>query len=52
MTAIGETFETGGIKQKGKMTLEHGQQCGDCRREEGIRGLTGDRNNTIKMVTV
>ena len=26
-----------GIEQKGKRT--HGQQCGDCGREEGIKGL-------------
>ena len=36
------------IKQKGKRTHGHGQQCGDCRGEEYIRGLCGNGTNTIK----
>ena len=38
-----------GIEQKGKRTHGHGQQCGDCREEEGIRGLNGNGKNTIKI---
>ena len=38
----------GGIKQKGERTHGHGQQCGDCRGEEYIRGLCGNGTNTIK----
>ena len=30
------------IEQKGKRTHGHGQQCGDCWGEEGIRGLNGN----------
>ena len=30
-----------GIEQKGKRNHGHGQQCGDCWREEGIRELNG-----------
>ena len=37
----------GGTEQKGKRTHGHGQQCGDCRREESIRGLNGNGKNTI-----
>ena len=40
-----------GIKQKGKRTHGHGQQCEDCWSEEGdIRGLHGNRmgKNTTK----
>ena len=36
-------FGGGGIEQKGKRT--HGQQCGDCWGEEGIRGLNGNGKN-------
>ena len=32
----------GEIKQKGQRTHGHGQQCGDCWGEEGIRGLNGN----------
>ena len=39
----------GGIKQKGKRTRGHGQQCGDCQGEEGIKGLKGNGKNTIKI---
>ena len=39
----------GGIKQKGKRTGGHGQQCGDCQGEEGIKGLKGNGKNTIKI---
>ena len=31
--------ERGGIEQKGKRTHGHGQYCGDCWGEGGIRGL-------------
>ena len=39
----------GGIEQKGKRTHGHGQQCGDCWGEEGIRGLKGNGKNTLKI---
>ena len=32
----------GGTEQKGKRTHGHGQQCGDCRGEGGVRGLKGN----------
>ena len=32
----------GEIEQKGKRTHGHGQQCGDCCGEAGIRGLNGN----------
>ena len=33
----------GGFEQKKiKRTYGHGQQCGDCRGEEDIRGLNGN----------
>ena len=32
----------GGIKQKGKRTHGHGQQCDDCQGKGGIRGLNGN----------
>ena len=38
-----------GIEQKGKRTHGHGQQCGDCWAEGGIRGLNGNRKNTTKI---
>ena len=38
----------GGIEQKAKRTHGHGQQCGDCWEEGGIRGLN-DNGNTIKI---
>ena len=31
----------GEIEQKGKRTHRHGQHCGDCWGDEGIRGLNG-----------
>ena len=36
-----------GMEQKGKWT--HGQQCHDCRGEEGIRGLYANGKNTMKI---
>ena len=38
-----------GIEQKGKRTHGHGQQCGDCWGQGGIRGLNGNGKNTIKI---
>ena len=38
----GERLRSGGFEQKGKRTHGHGQQCGDCWEEEGIRGLNGN----------
>ena len=37
-------FPTSGsrIEQKGKRTHGHGQQCGDCWEEEGMKGLNGN----------
>ena len=35
----------GGIEQKGKRTHGHGQWCGDCWGEGGIRGLNGNGKN-------
>ena len=32
----------GGIKQKGKRTHGHGQQCGDCGQKGSIRGINGN----------
>ena len=37
-----------GEKQKGKSTHGHGQQCGDCGVEEGVKGINGNGKNTIK----
>ena len=36
-----------GIEQKGRRTHGHGQQCGDCWGEAGIRGLddNGEKYN-------
>ena len=31
-----------GIEQKQERTHGHGQQCGDCKGEEGIRELNGN----------
>ena len=33
-------------QKKGKRTHGHGQQCGDCWEEEGVRRLNGNRKNT------
>ena len=38
----GGRLEGGGIEQKGKRTHGHGQQCGECWAEGGIRGLKGN----------
>ena len=40
----------GGIKQKGKRTHGHGQQCGDCggQGEQGLRGTNGSEKSRIK----
>ena len=40
---------SGGIQQKGTRTHGHGQQCGDCWGEGGIRGLNGNGKNIIKI---
>ena len=40
---------SGGIGQKGKRTHGHGQQCRDCWWQGGIRGVNGNRKNTIKI---
>ena len=37
----------GGIEQKGKRTHGHGQQCGDCWGEGGIRVLKGNEKKKI-----
>ena len=39
----------GGIEQRGKRTHEHGQQCGDCGREEDVRELNSNGKKTIKI---
>ena len=38
----------GGIEQKGR-THGHGQQCGDCCGQRGIRGRNANEENTIKI---
>ena len=38
-----------GTEQKGKRPHGHGQQCGDCWQEGGIRGRNGNGKNTIKI---
>ena len=42
MTALSRGKTGGGIKQKGKRTHGHGQQCGACRREGCVRGINGN----------
>ena len=43
MTARGWSGLLGGGKeQKGKRTHKHGQQCGDCKGEESIKGINGN----------
>ena len=37
------------MEQKGNRTHGHGQQGGDCRGEEGIRGLNANVKNVIKI---
>ena len=49
MTTIGGEVRGGGTGQIGKSTHGHGQQCGDCWGEEGIRRLNGNGKNTIKI---
>ena len=39
----------GRIEQKGKRPHGHGQQCGDCWRGGGIRGLNANGKNIIKI---
>ena len=39
----------GGIERKRKRTHGHGEQCGDCWGEGGIRGLNGNGKNIIKI---
>ena len=49
MTAKGgERLVGGWNEQKGKRTHGRGQECGDCRKVKGIRGLNGNGKNTIK----
>ena len=48
LTAMGGRLEGGGIKQKGERTHGHGQQCGDCEGEGGIRKINGNGKNTTK----
>ena len=43
----GRKLVGGGIEQKGKRTHGHGQQCGDCWGEQGIRGLNGNGKHII-----
>ena len=52
MTASGGGVRLGGggIEQKGKRTHGHGQQCGDCWKERGIRRLNGNGKNTVKVL--
>ena len=40
------------MEEKGKRTHRHGQQCGDCGREEDIMGLNGNGKNTIKKTVL
>ena len=44
-----DRLEGGGIKQEGKRTHRHGQQCGDFWGDESIRGLKGNGKNTMKI---
>ena len=47
---MGRRLEGGGIKQKGKRTHGHGQQCGDCREEGSLKRLNGNGKNTVKIL--
>ena len=48
MTATGGGRLGGeGIEGKGNRTQGHGQQCGDCWGEGGIRRLNGNGKNAI-----
>ena len=47
---VGWEVRDGGIERKGKRTHGHGQQCGACRGEGGIRGLNGNGSNTMKFL--
>ena len=49
MTANVGRLVGGGIEQRRKRTHGHGQQCGDCWGQGGIRGLNGNGKNTIKI---
>ena len=49
LTAGEGRLGTRGIKQNGKRTHGHGQQCGDCWGEWGLRGLNDNGKNTIKL---
>ena len=49
MAGWGVRSGIGGIEQKGERTHGHGQQCGGCWREVGIRGLNGNGKNMIKI---
>ena len=42
----------GGVEQKGKGTDGHGQQCRDCKRQRGTRGLNSNGKNTIKFLNI
>ena len=35
-----------GLSKKEKRTQGPGQQCGDCREDQSIRGLSGNEKNT------
>ena len=48
MTAGVGRLGGGGMEQKGKRTLGHGQQCGVCWGKEAIRGLNGNRKKYNK----
>ena len=41
MRASGEDLRDGGIEQKRKRTHGHGQRCGDCWGETGVKELNG-----------
>ena len=45
---MGGGLRVEGTEQKGKRTHGHGQQCGNCRGEGGVRGLNdnGEKNTT------
>ena len=48
MTATGGgRLGGGGIEGRGNRTQGHGQQCGDCWGEGGIRRLNGNGKNAI-----
>ena len=49
MTASLMEVGGGGIEQKDKGTHGHGQQCGDCWVNGGVRVLDSNGNNTTKI---